>query len=101
MEISMALRDVKGGTEIDIMVTPNAKVPLIGDVDEWRRRLVVKVRAVPSEGRANQAVCELFEKALSSEVEIVHGSTNRHKTLRVPLNKEIVLQRLEVAREER
>ena len=56
----MALRDVKGGTEIDIMVTPNAKVPLIGDVDEWRRRLVVKVRAVPSEGRATQAVCELF-----------------------------------------
>jgi hypothetical protein len=85
VDLSAVLRGVQGGTEIDIMVTPNAKVPSIGEVDEWRHRLIVKVRAVPSEGRANRAVCELFESILDARVEIAHGATERHKTLFVPL----------------
>ncbi|KQM11885.1 hypothetical protein AOA80_05605 [Methanomassiliicoccales archaeon RumEn M1] len=97
MDLSAVLRTVKNGTEIDIMVTPNAKDMSIGAVDEWRRRLVVKVRAVPSEGRANRAVCELFQNALGERVEIAHGATERHKTLFVPLEAEEVRKRLEGA----
>ena len=95
--LSAALRSVQGGTEIDIMVTPNAKAPSIGEVDEWRGRLVVKVRAVPSEGRANRAVCELFQSVLGERVEIVHGATERHKTLLVPLTIDKTMEKLEGA----
>jgi uncharacterized protein (TIGR00251 family) len=97
VDLSTVLRGVRDGTEIDIMVTPNTKVPSIGEVDEWRRRLVVKVRAVPSEGRANRAVCELFQSVLGEKVEILHGATDRHKTLLVPLEVKEVQQRLEAA----
>jgi len=95
MDLSAALRDAAGGTEIDIMVTPNAKAPAIGEVDQWRKRLVVKVQAVPSEGRANRAVLELFETVLGERAELVRGATDRHKTLFVPLPREDVRRRLE------
>lgn len=97
VDISAVLRTVRNGTEIDVMVTPNAKDQSIGEVDEWRHRLVVKVRAVPSEGRANKAVCELFQKVLDERVEIAHGATERHKTLFVAMEMEEVRKRLEGA----
>lgn len=95
MDLSTVLRDTGSGTEIAIMVSPNAKASAIGEVDQWRKRLVVKVRAVPSEGRANRAVCELLEEVLGARVEIVHGAVDRHKTVLVPLPPAEVLRRLE------
>lgn len=97
VDLSAVLRSVRNGTEIDIMVTPNAKDQSIGAVDEWRRRLIVKVRAVPSEGRANRAVCELFQDILGERVEVAHGATERHKTLLVHLEAKEVRKRLEGA----
>lgn len=88
----VAIRDVKGGVELDILVTPNARSSVIGGVDPWRKRLVVKVQAVPAEGRANRAVCDLFQSVLGARAEIVHGATDRQKTLFIPLPKEEVLE---------
>ncbi len=95
MDVSEVLREVKGGVEVDIMVTPNAKRPQVGEVDEWRRRLVVKVQALPTEGRANRAVEELLSELFGTRVEIVRGRTERHKTVLVPLDLETVRSRLE------
>jgi len=79
------------------MVTPNAKATALGDVDEWRRRLVVKVRAVPSEGRANRAVCDLFQELTGAKTTILHGATDRHKTIFIPLPGKTILEMLERA----
>lgn len=86
---------MKEGVEIDIMVTPHAKRSQVGGVDEWRRRLVVKVQALPSEGRANKAVTDLLSEVMGARVEIVRGHTERHKTVLVPLDLDTVRSRLE------
>lgn len=97
MDASKVLRPVKGGTEMDIMVTPNAKKAQVGEVDAWRKRLVVKVTALPTEGRANEAVVDLLSSVFGTRVEIVRGHTDRHKTVLVPLPLEEARSRLEGA----
>jgi uncharacterized protein (TIGR00251 family) len=97
VDASEVLRPVKGGTELDIMVTPNAKKAQVGEIDAWRRRLIVKVRALPTEGRANQAVENLLSDIFGTRVEIVRGHTDRHKTVMVPLPIEEARSRLEGA----
>jgi uncharacterized protein len=97
MDVTEVLRAVKGGVEVDIMVTPNAKRPQVGEVDEWRKRLVVKVQALPTEGRANRAVVDLLSEVFGAKVEIVRGHTDRQKTVLVPLDMETARSRLEGA----
>jgi uncharacterized protein (TIGR00251 family) len=94
VDASEVLRPVKGGTELDIMVTPNAKKAQVGEVDVWRKRLVIKVTALPTEGRANEAVVELLSARFGARVEILRGHTDRHKTVLVPLPIEEARSRL-------
>lgn len=95
LAISDALRSVgNNATEIDIMVTPNAKINSIGSVDPWRKRIVVRVQSLPLEGKANSTVTAIFEKLFGTKVEIIRGHTDRHKTLFVNLNIEDVLKAL-------
>lgn len=83
-DFSAALRSAgSDATEIDIMVTPNAKTASVGAVDPWRKRLIVKVQDLPLEGRANNAVKSLLENFFGAPVEIVRGHTDRHKTVLV------------------
>jgi uncharacterized protein (TIGR00251 family) len=97
MDASEVLRPVKGGVELDIMVTPNAKKAQVGEVDAWRKRLVVKVKALPTEGRANEAVIELLSGVFDTRVEIIRGHTDRHKTVMVPIPMDEALSKLEGA----
>jgi len=85
MDVAEVLRPVKGGVELDIMVTPNAKKAQVGGIDTWRKRLVVKVKALPVEGRANEAVIEVLSELFGARVEIVRGHAERQKTVMVPL----------------
>lgn len=79
------------------MVTPNAKKAQVGGVDAWRKRLIVKVTAVPTEGRANEAVVDLLSELFGTRVEIVRGHTDRHKTVLIPLPVAEARSRLEGA----
>lgn len=97
MDVSKVLRPSKGGTELDIIVTPNARKDEVGGIDPWRKRLVIKVTAVPTEGRANEAVVTLLTEVFGARVEILRGHTDRHKTILVPLSSEEARSRLEGA----
>lgn len=79
------------------MVTPNARKDEVGGIDPWRKRLVIKVTAVPTEGRANEAVVTLLTEVFGARVEILRGHTDRHKTILVPLSSEEARSRLEGA----
>lgn len=95
-DISDALRQIRGNaTEIDIMVTPNAKADSIGPIDPWRKRITIRVQSLPQEGKANSAVVSLFKKFFNADAEISKGHTDRHKTVVVHLGIEDVLQRLQ------
>ncbi len=78
------MRAVKGGIELDIIVTPGAKKSTISGIDKWRERLIVRVNAPPSKGKANEAVCELLASLFKVKTQIIRGATARQKTVFLP-----------------
>ena len=69
-----------------VHVQPQSRLPNIGPVDEWRRRLQVAVRAPARDGDANAALVAAVAAGLglpSSSIRIVSGSKNRSKRLRI------------------
>ena len=98
MDVSSAVRRVGDHTEIDIIVSPNAKRCELGEVDPWRKRLAVKVAAPPEGGRANRDVEELFSNVLEVRATVSSGHTNRMKVIVVPMDATEVIKRLEAVR---
>ena len=69
---------------ITVHVTPRSGRDEIAGWQEGELR--VRLRAPPSGGAANEALCRLLAKQLrmaTSAVEIVSGATARHKRVRV------------------
>ncbi|HOO04229.1 MAG: DUF167 domain-containing protein [Methanomassiliicoccales archaeon] len=83
MDLSQCLRPSAEGSELDIIVTPHSAVPGVHGVDPWRRRLVVKVRAPPEGGRANEEVEALLASTIGSKVTVVRGHTQRMKVVHI------------------
>jgi hypothetical protein len=89
------LREANGCTELDVTVSPNASRAGIEGIDPWRKRLVVKVRAVPKEGKANKELCDILTETFSAPVILVRGGTSRNKTVSVPRDRESIAAVLE------
>ena len=83
MDVSEALRQVDSGVEIDISVSPRSDRSGTEGVDEWRKRLIVRVKAPPLDGRANKEVEDLFKKVTGCKSEVIRGQTSRQKTVLV------------------
>jgi uncharacterized protein (TIGR00251 family) len=70
---------------VAVRVTTRARVD---EVAGWRgNTLLIRVKAPPIDGRANNAVRQVLASALgirASEIEIVTGSSSRNKTVRLP-----------------
>jgi len=98
VSFSDAVRTVAGGSEIDVMVSPNAKKCSIGDVDQWRKRLIVKVTAPPEGGRANKEVEELISETFGTKASITVGHTARMKTVFVQMEKADIVVKLEASK---
>lgn len=94
MDVSDAARTVDGGLEVDVSVSPRSDRSGTEGVDEWRKRLIVRVKAPPLDGRANKEVEDLFRKATGCKCEIVRGQTSRQKTVLVRGDPESVLKSL-------
>lgn len=77
------------GVDLFIRLTPKAArdaLDGVETVDDGRRHLKVRVRAVPEKGEANQALERLVAKAFGvppGSVRVVAGGTSRLKTLRI------------------
>jgi hypothetical protein len=83
VDLSQCLRPAADGSELDIIVTPNSSSPGVQDVDPWRHRLVVKVRAPPEGGRANEEVEELLSSVIGVRVTVVRGHLQRMKVVSI------------------
>ena len=94
MDVSEASRTVDGGVEIDVTVSPRSDRSGTEGVDEWRKRLIVRVKAPPLDGRANKEIQELFRKVTGCRSEIVRGQTSRQKTVYVSGDPEKILDSL-------
>ncbi|MDD1772295.1 MAG: DUF167 family protein [Methanomassiliicoccales archaeon] len=95
VDLTRCLRGSGEGTELDVIVTPNSTTPGIGDVDPWRHRLVVKVRAPPEAGKANDEVEETLTSLFKAKAIVVRGHTQRMKVVHVDAPMPIVRSALE------
>ena len=80
----MNLREDEQGLVVDVLVQPRAGRPRIGPIHG--DRLKVAVTAPPVDGAANEAVVELFARALGvprRDVEVVSGLSSRRKSVRL------------------
>jgi uncharacterized protein (TIGR00251 family) len=79
------LSEAEGATLVRVRVQPRAGRDAIAGVRG--DALVVKVKAPPVEGKANDAVCRLLAKATGvppSSAELVRGASVRDKLVRLP-----------------
>ncbi|MEE8168429.1 MAG: DUF167 domain-containing protein [Candidatus Hydrothermarchaeales archaeon] len=87
-DVSKALKKKEGCILLDIIVTTGAERDEILGFDEWRNRLLVRIKERPIRGRANKAIVELFSKLFkvpAKDVIIVKGIKSRQKTLQLQM----------------
>ncbi|MDR0523796.1 MAG: DUF167 domain-containing protein [Candidatus Methanoplasma sp.] len=81
----MDLRDVSrrtaSGLEVDVLVSPRSDRSGPEGFDEWRRRLILRVRAPPLDGRANKEVEALMSELAGRPASVSSGSLSRQKTV--------------------
>jgi uncharacterized protein (TIGR00251 family) len=86
---------VAGGVEIDVLVSPKSGKSEVEGFDEWRNRLVVKLKAPPEKGEANRELVFLLGAALGARIELVRGHTSRTKTVLAMGNAATIEKKLE------
>ncbi len=79
--IEKIIKESKDGVLIDIDVQANAKKNEITGINEWRKRLVIKIKAPATEGKANKEIIKFFKDIFKKDVEIVAGKLNPQKTI--------------------
>jgi len=97
MNIRDVSRSVAGGVEMDIIVSPNSDRQGTDGTNEWRRRLTVRVRSPPLDGKANKEVEEYITKITGRRSEIIKGHTVRQKTVMIYGDPDIILPLLEAS----
>ena len=83
MDISNVSRSSEDGLDVDILVSPRSGRSGPDGFDEWRSRLVVKVKAPPLDGKANKEVEEIFKELTNCKAEIKSGHLSRQKTITI------------------
>ncbi|AZO52188.1 MULTISPECIES: DUF167 domain-containing protein [unclassified Mesorhizobium] len=87
--MSAPYRIRENGVDLFVRLTPKSSVDRLEGVEtsaDGRSHLKARVRAMPENGAANQALEKLVAKALgvpASSVSVVAGGTARLKTLRI------------------
>ncbi len=83
MRVSDVSRDKGDRLEVDVLVSPRSNRSGPEGFDEWRRRLILRVKAPPLDGRANKEVEETFRGITGMRCEVTSGHLNRQKTVTV------------------
>lgn len=95
MMVSDVSRIVDEGLDVDIIVSPRSGRSGPEGFDEWRKRLVIKVKAPPLDGKANKEVETLFREITGCTAEVRSGHKDRQKTVRIFGDAASITERLE------
>jgi len=95
MNISSVSRPSDNGLDVDILVSPRSGRSGPDGFDEWRDRLIIKVKAPPLDGKANKEVEELFRELTGCRSEIKNGHLSRQKTVTILGDPEAILKKLD------
>jgi uncharacterized protein (TIGR00251 family) len=94
MPIEDVVRVKGSGLEVDVLVSPRSGRSGIDGIDRWRKRLTVKVRSPPLEGKANKEVEEVLCNITEARCLVVSGHTSRQKTIFVEGDPNEIILRL-------
>jgi hypothetical protein len=87
MSFEDAIRPAPGGAIIDIEASPGAKETRVpAGYNQWRKRLLVKLKAPPERGKANEELIDALARLLNvppASIEITSGAANSRKSVRV------------------
>lgn len=83
VKISDVSHPFEGGVSVDVEVSPRSSRSGPEGFDEWRRRLIVRVKAPPLEGKANKEVEEIVKDLTGFPAEITAGHQSRQKTVTI------------------
>jgi len=95
MNIRDISRQAEGGAEVDIIVSPNSGRQGTDGIDEWRKRLIIRVRSPPLDGKANKEVEEYMKEVTGGRSEITKGHTVRQKTVMIHGDHDDIIRSLE------
>ncbi len=95
MKVSDVCRVRSGTVEVDLSVSPRSNRSGPDGFDEWRRRLIVRVKAPPLDGRANKEVAALFGDITGCRAEVTSGQTSRQKTVTISGDEQSIMRSLE------
>lgn len=97
MDISDVTRQTKDSVEVELQVSPRSSRSGIEGIDPWRKRLIVRVKAPPLDGRANKEVEEVLSGISGCRTQVTAGQTSRQKTATVYGNPVEICAKLEGA----
>ena len=97
MDISDVSRRTGRGVEVDLQVSPRSSRSGIEGLDTWRKRLIVRVKAPPLEGRANEEVEEVFKDVTGCKAQVTAGHTSRQKTVLIEGDADAICSKLNAA----
>ena len=83
MRIADVSRKRDGCLEVDVLVSPRSSRSGPEGFDPWRKRLILRVKAPPLDGKANREVEETFERMTGMRSEVTSGHASRQKTVSV------------------
>ncbi len=89
------------GVQLHLRLTPKGGRDALEDIEtlaDGQCVLKARVRAVPEDGKANDALIALLAKALkipASRIRLAAGATSRHKTLALAGDAEELAEKLE------
>ncbi len=78
-----AVRISPDGITVKIEVSPKSDKFKITGYNEWRQTLEVKIKSVPTKGKANKELITEFSKLTNRPVEIISGQKSRMKTIKI------------------
>lgn len=94
MTIDEAMRSKDSGVELDVIVSPRSNRSGVEGVDEWRNRMVIRVKAPPLDGRANKEVEKVLSDMTGCKTTVISGHTNRQKTVFIEGDPKAIVQKL-------
>ena len=83
MKLSDVCRNRGDRLEVDVLVSPRSNRSGPEGYDEWRKRLILRVKAPPLDGRANKEVEDTFRQITGFKCEVTSGQLNRQKTVTI------------------
>ncbi len=94
-------RVIEGGVLVDLRVTPKSsrdEIDAVEQLSDGQPVVKIRVRALPADGQANDAVVALLAKKLrlpKSCVSLERGGASRMKTLRLSGDPQVIVAALE------